>query len=490
MTVDVAVVGPEVDFVPDLTDWGRYRAAVWRLSLSVADSVVFVAVNGALILFATWLGVISFLFVGPLVQIVYPRVTRRLKVAIPSENGRPAESRTYLPSASTSSSPNFYESYSDHISEKKELDNVAARLVSPNGEEPNRRPPFDLDVARLFIHLSALVYENSDVIESTAKIWGLQYECLEQEPCAAYVFFSPLHHFAIVVFRGVSPFDLSELLIDSMLQKVRPDGHILPGMVHEGFFNLLSWSAESVPTTVIEDDAEEDLSARTACDVGELTRLLKEDVIPKMAIGSPAIWFTGHSLGAALATMVLSHLVHVKSPLITSSYVKGCYTFGSPKCGDTEFANVTAKRLTAARGESSHSFRQRLLTKYAFFRFTVVFYRVVNADDVMAALPIGGHTGGLASAMHAAYGEGKPITCHTDYKHVGVPVILHCDGLRVVGVDRDLEALIKNAVFWVGESVPFVTRFLSGRETLMAVAHRFFPFPHDHLPSQYDRHLV
>jgi hypothetical protein len=66
-----------------------------------------------------------------------------------------------------------------------------------------------------------------------ANIWGLEVESMEIDSCAAFVFFSVEHSIIVVVFRGTSPFDISELLLDSMLQKVRPENDVLPGMVHE-----------------------------------------------------------------------------------------------------------------------------------------------------------------------------------------------------------------------------------------------------------------
>lgn len=46
------------------------------------------------------------------------------------------------------------------------------------------------------------------------------------------------------------------------------------------------------------------------------------------------LWLTGHSLGGALATIAASLLVEDDEPFF------GVYTFGSPRCGDKEFARV------------------------------------------------------------------------------------------------------------------------------------------------------
>ncbi|KAJ3113589.1 hypothetical protein HDU96_003166 [Phlyctochytrium bullatum] len=459
------------DYVPDWTDWGRFRTTLWKHSLSVADSVLFAALNGAVVVAAVWTGFVGFLFIGPLLQFLFPKVTRPIRIRASTTDPTQPAVRRYLPSSVSASAPTFFEDYEDVISAPNVLEDLADKLCRPDRENPGRRPPFDPVVARFFVHLSALVYENQDVVESFASSWGLRMESMEQDSCASYVFYSPAHNFVVVVCRGVSPFDLSELLVNAMMQKVQPDPKVLPGRVHEGFYNLLSWNpaepATPPPTATVVEEETVEVPSRNACDVGELIRLIQDNVIPHIS-GQPAIWFTGHSLGAALSTLILSHLVHTENPLITSSFVKGAYTFGSPKCGDTDFATATAKKMTAAR---------------------VVFYRVVNADDPITAFPIGGHSDGLAAAMREAHKDGLPVVCHTDYKHIGVPVVLHCDGFRMVGKDRDLEALIKNAILSIGEFLPFLGRFLRGREPLMGLAHRIFPFPHHHLPVEYNRHM-
>src|SRR5262249_40918815 len=69
-----------------------------------------------------------------------------------------------------------------------------------------------------------------------------------------------------------------------------------------------------------------------------------------------SVWFTGHSLGAALATLAVAKLVERAEP------VDGLYTFGSPRCGDETFAS----------GFNAH-FRRA--------------YRVVNRNDLVTRAP-------------------------------------------------------------------------------------------------------
>ncbi|KAJ3315061.1 hypothetical protein HDU76_002287 [Blyttiomyces sp. JEL0837] len=370
----------EMDTPGDMTDWGRLRNTVWLFSLRLSDSLIFVVVNGFILILATWLGIIGFLFVGPLLQIIYPRITKPLKITVPTPegSGRTSETRTFLPSSLTAATPTFFDTYTDKITERNAMETVAAGLL----KQSNRRPPFNVDMARLFIHLCALVYENQE-------------------------------------YMGVGPFDLSELLLDAMIQKVRPEPFALPGMVHEAFYNLLSFPSPEDETIVETESAD---TTRQTLDVGELVRMVQEDVLPRLKSSTPAIWFTGHSLGAALSTLI-------------------------------------------------------------------VLYRVVNADDPIVALPLGSQSGGLTEALGKAHAKNKSLKSHTDYKHLGIPVILQYEGVHTIGTDRDLEVLIKNAVQYVGEVPVFIKKVLTGRASIMSMMHNTFPFPHDHLPSEYNRHL-
>lgn len=73
--------------------------------------------------------------------------------------------------------------------------------------------------------------------------------------------------------------------------------------------------------------------------------------------GRRTFWFTGHSLGGALATLAASR----------AKKVNGVYTFGSPVVGDQEFAQS--------------------------FRVVAKTYRFVNNEDLVAQLPAPGSQG-------------------------------------------------------------------------------------------------
>jgi len=133
--------------------------------------------------------------------------------------------------------------------------------------------------------------------------------------------------FAIVAFRGSEiwkrkdRFDPGQMIADFKTNiDIRLSDWIRGGKVHNGF------------KTALEDVWEEILP--------EIKNLEKQ--------GTP-IWVTGHSLGAALATLAADQLQDVQ----------GLYTFGSPRVGDQAF--------------------QRNFRSNAF--------RVVNGSDVVATVP-------------------------------------------------------------------------------------------------------
>jgi predicted lipase len=95
--------------------------------------------------------------------------------------------------------------------------------------------------------------------------------------------------------------------------------------------------------------------------------------------GDRTIWFTGHSLGAALATLAADRYGNVR----------GLYTFGSPRVGDESF-----KR-----------------------RFRIDAYRVVNNNDIVSRVPPKGvyrHLGDLKyidgeGTLHGHPDEPEPV---------------------------------------------------------------------------------
>jgi hypothetical protein len=171
--------------------------------------------------------------------------------------------------------------------------------------------------------------------------------------------------FAIVAFRGSEiwnkdkGFDLSQMIADLMTDiDIRLSDWIRGGKVHTGFKTAL----ESVWDDMLP----------------EIKRLQDHGVL---------IWVTGHSLGAALATLAADRLPNAQ----------GLYTFGSPRVGDQQFQK----------------------------RFALNAFRVVNGRDIVADIPPKGpyrHVGehifidqkGGIHPQHRTAKETDDASCDTD----------------------------------------------------------------------------
>ncbi len=149
-----------------------------------------------------------------------------------------------------------------------------------------------------------LAYSNEQKIEETVKNdWGLQ-DCrfiTDNQGDGTECFAMSNDDIIVVAFRGTEPDQIEDWITDLSFDLV--DGPF-GGKVHEGF----NWAVNSVWETVEETIKEYQGSA------------------------AKSLWFTGHSLGAALATLATARF------RVQGGRVNGLYTFGQPRTGDETFA--------------------------------------------------------------------------------------------------------------------------------------------------------
>ena len=186
---------------------------------------------------------------------------------------------------------------------------------------------FSLKNALSLAHAADLSYKEEHEIKSRAQgLWGMERViCFNDSTCGTQGFVMTNDSIIVVAFRGTQisrPEDISTDL------QFLPVNGPCAGKVHEGFLYALN---------CVWPDVERAIAlCRTQ---------------PK------SIWFTGHSLGAALATLAVAKLRDVDTP------VDGLYTFGQPRTGDRIFAiNFNAD-----------------FGKYTF--------RFVNNNDVVTRIP-------------------------------------------------------------------------------------------------------
>lgn len=128
--------------------------------------------------------------------------------------------------------------------------------------------------------------------------------------------------FAVLAFRGTEVSKKTDVLTDIKATKVS----VLEGRIHSGF----RIAYDSVADDVVKS-------------------ILKLKDLP--------LYITGHSLGAALATVATQRLEH--NPRIRER-IAACYTFGSPRVGNSHYD----------------------------LEFKSPIYRVVNTTDVVTVIPL------------------------------------------------------------------------------------------------------
>lgn len=172
------------------------------------------------------------------------------------------------------------------------------RVVS----QPLNKPIHDLSLLRqslLFAELSQLAYFNPNDITEAVKAFGLQdFSFIEKENAQAYVFST--QYDCVVVFRGTEPADINDIKADVDAVMVVAE---TVGKVHRGFKREV-------------DDLWNEVEAA-----------LKENVKP--------LWFTGHSLGGAMATISAGRCILSPIP----SNPEGLFTYGSPRVGNRRYIN-------------------------------------------------------------------------------------------------------------------------------------------------------
>src|SRR5690349_10460864 len=128
--------------------------------------------------------------------------------------------------------------------------------------------------------------------------------------------------YAVLAFRGTEIDKWEDMKIDATASKVS----VLQGRVHAGFKIAYQSVGQDIEANVLQ-------------------------------LNGLPLYITGHSLGAALATVATQTLEH--NPRIREM-IAACYTFGSPRVGNTEYD----------------------------IEFKSPIYRVVNTTDIVTVIPL------------------------------------------------------------------------------------------------------
>ena len=148
----------------------------------------------------------------------------------------------------------------------------------------------------LFAKLSSYAYGSTEVAKSQAKELGFTTtEFYDKDGAQAYRFMNK--HDIVIACRGTQPKEFNDISADL---KAMPVVAETISRVHRGF----------------------------KAEVDELWPMIEEDIVRKVNL-SKKLWFCGHSLGAAMATIMASRCKYnteLNDPI-------ELYTYGSPRVG-------------------------------------------------------------------------------------------------------------------------------------------------------------
>jgi triacylglycerol lipase len=165
-----------------------------------------------------------------------------------------------------------------------------------------RTSAYSLNNAYWLARAANIAYQEKSTIELELAGLGLEnFRFLSNDDTEGFV--AGNDEIIVVSFRGTEPTHLQDLFTDAQLHKVA--GPL--GDIHRGFLHGFDIVSEDTYATI---------------------QAFRNQDKPQ------SLWFTGHSLGAALAAVAVSHL------LAKDQNVSGLYTFGQPRVGSVEFARA------------------------------------------------------------------------------------------------------------------------------------------------------
>ena len=166
--------------------------------------------------------------------------------------------------------------------------------------------------------LSGVAYKEPKDAQKTFKKYGYgNYRFIEKDGAQCYVVWNT--QYAIVIFRGTEPKEISDIKAD--LNAIQRKGLHNRGDVHAGF-------------------------------QGEINKIWDDLSFTLADLSDHEIFITGHSLGAAMATICAARL--------SNNFNISClYTFGSPRVGDKRWVR----------------------------NLNIQHYRVVNNNDIVTKVP-------------------------------------------------------------------------------------------------------
>jgi hypothetical protein len=175
------------------------------------------------------------------------------------------------------------------------------------------------------------------------------------------IFWSETIPFIVVAFKGTTPTNYEEFLVDATFQRTDARSFLF-GCVHEGFYESL------FSTTGFGDQDVRDPYGAILAAVQTKAAQIQD----QLGTTEPVqLWITGHSLGAALSSLLFARWLKCPQDLSRRLVLRDAYIIGTPAVGDSDFASTFSSHTNQPVTRSSTMFR------------------IINKSDIFCRLPPG-----------------------------------------------------------------------------------------------------
>lgn len=327
---------------------------------------------------------------------------------------------------------------------------------------------------RLINSVTSLLKKSEARIHEQARKWGMKFISLSElnslgGPYSG-MFWSEEHNFIVIVFKGTNPSNFEDFVIDLMFQRVDARSFVF-GEVHEGFYTSLF--------------PQEGAAARASRASPYITmiraiRAKAADIKAVRPSKQPInVWITGHSLGAALASLFYARLLKSTNDLGPNCILRDGYMFGSPSVGDADFAAEFASYANTPYDRQS------------------TLWRIIDDKDIITRMPPGWNDPTIRRLVnrnsilnYAHVGEGiqffqngaKPTPTKNLFSSGKTPVIidLASENKNNFGHEKGKKYTLRKDVFHDREEYKQLTG-----SPLIFIEKLLPTFFRDHLPARY-----
>ncbi|KAI8378822.1 Alpha/Beta hydrolase protein [Choanephora cucurbitarum] len=242
----------------------------------------------------------------------------------------------------------------------------AYRLLSDFNKNKKNIKEADKQYQQIERDMTRLVWESEREIRKIARSYGLHFAGVTDLKSLGDTFcglFWPIKHenpFIIVAFKGTTPTNYSEFLVDATLQRTDARSYLF-GSAHEGFYSSLFSSHFDV-------DTRDPYYAIQSAIRERATQLQKDSKDPSRPV---QVWVAGHSLGAAIGSLLFARWLKCPEDIAPMCELRDAYVIGTPAVGDNDFASMFS------------SFSNLPLSRAS------TLWRVINKSDIICRIPPG-----------------------------------------------------------------------------------------------------